>query len=85
MTEAGGGPVIDKPELGYGGSTYPELLEKAGISWKIYQDVGDGLDATDFWGWTGNAYIGNYGDNSLLYFFLCSFGSPVAPSTRGAH
>jgi phospholipase C len=66
---SGGGPVIDNAELGYGWSTYPELLSKAGVSWKVYQDVGDGLDAADYWGWTGNAYIGNYGDNSLLYFF----------------
>jgi len=47
----------------------PELLEKAGVSWKIYQDIGEGLDAAGFWGWTGDKpYIGNYGDNSLLYF-----------------
>ena len=66
---SGGGPVIDNAEAGYGWSTYPERLESAGVSWKIYQDVGDGLDAADYWGWTGDAYIGNYGDNSLLYFF----------------
>ena len=27
------------------------------------------FDAAHFWGWGSNAYIGNYGDNSLLYFF----------------
>ncbi|MGC2036492.1 alkaline phosphatase family protein, partial [Paraburkholderia caledonica] len=64
----GGGPVIDNSELGYGWSTYPEVLQNAGISWKIYQDIGTGLDAKGSWGWTQNAYIGNYGDNSLLYF-----------------
>jgi phospholipase C len=64
----GGGPVIDNAELGYSWTTYPERLEQAGISWKIYQDVGDGLDAAGHWGWTSDAYIGNYGDNSLLYF-----------------
>jgi len=64
----GGGPVIDNAEAGYGWSTYPERLQRNGISWKIYQDVGDGLDAGGYWGWTGDAYIGNYGDNSLLYF-----------------
>jgi phospholipase C len=64
-----GGPVIDNAEAGYDWSTYPELLESAGVSWKIYQDIGHGLDASGFWGWTeDNAYIGNYGDNSLLYF-----------------
>lgn len=65
---AGGGPVVDNAEAGYDWRTYPELLEKAGMSWKIYQDVGVGLDAAGFWGWTEDPYIGNYGDNSLLYF-----------------
>ena len=64
----GGGPVINNAELGYDWSTYPERLERAGISWKIYQDSGVGLDQAGFWGWTEDAYIGNYGDNSLLYF-----------------
>ncbi|RKP46530.1 phosphocholine-specific phospholipase C [Trinickia fusca] len=65
---SGGGPVIDNAEAGYSWSTYPEVLQAAGISWKIYQDVGNGLDAKGAWGWTQDAYIGNYGDNSLLYF-----------------
>ncbi|MFI5975516.1 phosphocholine-specific phospholipase C [Streptomyces sp. NPDC051452] len=64
----GGGPVLGNDEAGYGWTTYPERLEQAGVSWKIYQDVGDGLDANGSWGWIGDAYRGNYGDNSLLYF-----------------
>ncbi|WP_328352062.1 phospholipase C, phosphocholine-specific [Streptomyces sp. NBC_00445] len=64
----GGGPVLGNDELGYGWTTYPERLEQAGISWKIYQDIGDGLDAAGSWGWIQDAYRGNYGDNSLLYF-----------------
>ncbi|MQY33541.1 Non-hemolytic phospholipase C [Streptomyces sp. RB17] len=64
----GGGPVLGNDEKGYGWTTYPERLEKAGVSWKIYQDVGDGLDANGGWGWIDDAYRGNYGDNSLLYF-----------------
>ncbi|NEA64890.1 phospholipase C, phosphocholine-specific [Streptomyces sp. SID12488] len=64
----GGGPVLGNDEVGYSWTTYPERLEKAGVSWKIYQDVGDGLDAAGSWGWISDAYRGNYGDNSLLYF-----------------
>ncbi|WP_371103048.1 phosphocholine-specific phospholipase C [Streptomyces sp. PU_AKi4] len=64
----GGGPVLGNDELGYDWTTYPERLEEAGISWRIYQDVGDGLDAAGHWGWIPDAYRGNYGDNSLLYF-----------------
>jgi phospholipase C len=64
----GGGPVVDNAEAGYDWSTFPERLQAAGVSWKVYQDAGAGLDAAHFWGWGDNAYIGNYGDNSLLYF-----------------
>jgi phospholipase C len=75
----GGGPVITNDELGYSWTTYPERLEKAGVSWKIYQDVGDGLDAAGSWGWTSDAYVGNYGDNSLLYFNQYRDATPGNP------
>jgi phospholipase C len=75
----GGGPVINNAEAGYDWSTYPERLEQAGISWKIYQDSGVGLDAAGFWGWTSDAYIGNYGDNSLLYFHQYQNALPGSP------
>jgi phospholipase C len=73
------GPVIDNAEAGYNWQTYPERLEAAGVSWKIYQDSGAGLDAAGFWGWTGDAYIGNYGDNSLLYFHQYQNAAPGSP------
>jgi len=75
----GGGPVISNAEEGYDWSTYPERLERAGISWKIYQDIGVGLDAAGFWGWTVDPYIGNYGDNSLLYFHQYQNARPGEP------
>jgi len=77
---AGGGPVITNAEAGYDWSTFPERLERAGISWKVYQDVGVGLTAAGFWGWTGDQpYIGNYGDNSLLYFHQYQNALPGNP------
>jgi phospholipase C len=79
-----GGPVLDNAEAGYDWSTYPELLQKAGITWKVYQDVGTGLDAADYWGWTSDAYIGNYGDNSLLYFHQYQNAAPGSPLYTGA-
>ncbi len=33
----GGGPVIDNSEPGFTWTTYPERLEAAGVSWKVYQ------------------------------------------------
>jgi phospholipase C len=76
---AAGGPVITNAEVGYDWSTYPERLERNGITWKVYQDVGTGLDAADFWGWTGDPYIGNFGDNSLLYFHQYQNALPGTP------
>jgi phospholipase C len=80
----GGGPVIANDEIGYWWQTYPERLQAAGISWKIYQDSGDGLDAADSWGWTNDAYIGNYGDNSLLYFLNYQNAKPGSPLYQAA-
>ena len=77
---AGGGPVITNAEAGYDWSTFPERMEQAGISWKVYQDIGVGLTAAGFWGWTGDKpYIGNYGDNSLLYFHQYQNAAPGTP------
>ena len=80
----GGGPVLNNAEVGYDWSTYPERMVKAGISWKVYQDAGAGLDGPDFWGWGPNAYIGNYGDNSLLYFHQYQNAAPGSPLYEGA-
>ncbi|WP_426505037.1 phosphocholine-specific phospholipase C [Dactylosporangium sp. McL0621] len=81
-----GGPVITNAEAGYDWSTYPERLERAGVSWKVYQDVGLGLTAEGYWGWTSDPFIGNYGDNSLLYFHQyqnAAPGSPLAKAKQG--
>ena len=81
---SGGGPVIANDEIGYSWTTYPERLQAAGISWKIYQDVGAGLDAAHFWGWGPDPYIGNFGDNSLLYFSQYQNAAPGSPLYDGA-
>lgn len=80
---AGGGPVLDNAQAGYGWSTYPERLTRNGISWKIYQDVGAGLDAEHRWGW-GEPYVGNYGDNSLLFFKAFQEAKPGSPLYEAA-
>jgi phospholipase C len=82
---SGGGPVISNAEAGYDWSTFPELMDQAGISWKVYQDIGEGLTAEGFWGWTGDKpYIGNYGDNSLLYFHQYQNALPGNPLADNA-
>lgn len=80
----GGGPVLANDELGYSWTTYPERLQNAGVTWKIYQDAGLGLDAEHYWGWTDDAFIGNYGDNAILYFTQYQNAQPGSPLYEGA-
>ena len=44
----------------------------------MYQDTGLGLDPDHFFGW-GPSYIGNYGDNTLLYFKQYNAATPGSP------
>jgi phospholipase C len=57
-------------------TTYPELLQKAGISWQVYtnHEVGDGGGAD---GW-----VGDYGDNPL-WFYQQYEDSENAPTKTG--
>jgi phospholipase C len=71
-----GGPVVNNDEQGYDWLTYPERLEAAGVSWKIYQDVGLGLTPAQFEGFTDNPFIGNFGDTSPLYFLQYQNAQP---------
>ena len=48
--------------------TFPEVLQTAGISWKIYQDLAGTTFAPDLGDGTGNSFAGNYTDNPILYF-----------------
>lgn len=77
------GPVVTNAEAGYNWRTYPERLGAAGISWKVYQDTGVGLTAAGSWGW-GTPYIGNYGDNALLYFTQYQNATPGSALFEGA-
>jgi phospholipase C len=71
-----GGPVVNNDEQGYNWLTYPERLEAAGVSWKIYQDIGLGLTTAEFEGFTANPFIGNFGDTSVLYFLQYQNAQP---------
>ncbi len=66
----GGGPAVDNldPAVPLDWTTYPERLTQAGVSWRIYQDVGRGMSAGNYWGLGRNPYMGNYGCNTLLFF-----------------
>jgi phospholipase C len=49
-------------------TTYPEVLQQAGISWKIYQDLAGSTFAGDFGGGGPSSFAGTYQDNMVLYF-----------------
>jgi phospholipase C len=60
LSSRGNGPGIEErpKKNGYGWTTYPERLERAGVSWQLYQGgTGDPGDPTD-----------NFTDNSLEFF-----------------
>jgi phospholipase C len=82
----GGGPALDnETAAGYSWHTFPERLQQAGITWKVYQDVGLGLDADSAWGEKNrDPYIGNYGDNVLVYFNQYRNSKPGSPLFEGA-
>jgi phospholipase C len=81
---SGGGPVVDNAEAGYSWITFPEILQDAGINWRVFQDVGTGLNAAGSWGDTSDAFIGNYGDNSLFYFDQYRNAAPSSPLYKRA-
>ncbi len=59
--------------------TFPEVLQAAGVSWKVYQDIAGAPFAPDFGDGTGNSFAGNYTDNSLLYFKQYESSAPGSP------
>ncbi len=80
----GNGPVVDDSTNGYGWTTFPERLQAAGVTWKVYQDIGDGLSPAESYGESSNPLIGNYGDNALLYFNQYINAVPGSPLYEAA-
>ncbi|MFT8480587.1 MAG: phospholipase C, phosphocholine-specific [Gluconobacter oxydans] len=81
----GHGPQLETDALVCDWPTYPERLEAAGISWKIYQDTGSGLTAENNWGDDPDRYIGNSANNTLLRFVkyqMAKAHEPLAQKAR---
>jgi phospholipase C len=77
--KAGGPEVGNGVVPGFNWTTYPERLQSAGVTWKVYQDKGGGLDAPP-WGLNIiKPYTGNFGDNALLYFKKYQNAAPGTP------
>ena len=61
--------------------TFPEALDAAGVSWKIYQDLA-GPPSAPFFGdgeGFGNSFTGNFGDATVLYFNQYATALPGTP------
>ena len=66
--------------------TFPEVLQAAGVSWKIYQDLA-GPPGPPFFGdgeGFGNAFTGNFADGTLLYFNQYGTAAPGSPLFENA-
>ena len=69
--------------------TLPEVLQAAGISWKVYQDLAGETFNPDFGGgsssaaWTSD-FVGNYTDNPLLYFKQYAESEKTSPLFQNA-
>jgi phospholipase C len=60
--------------------TFPERLQAAGVTWKVYQDLAGSMFNPDFGDGTSNSFAGNYTDNPVLYFnqyATSAAGSPL--------
>jgi phospholipase C len=78
----GAGPVTANGLVNgayYVWETLPELLQEAGVRWKIYQDIAGMPFKPDFGDGTSNAFAGNYTDNSMLYFNQYAIAAPGTP------
>jgi phospholipase C len=79
----GAGPVTDNdlsPDKAYFvWETLPELLQAAGVSWKIYQDLAGHIFSPDFGDGANNPFAGNFSDNPMLYFSRYKTALPGTP------
>ncbi len=72
-------PQLDNGGGGFTWLTYPERLQQAGVTWKVYQDLGEGLNAGNNWGRNSDPFVGNFGVNSLLQFSAFQRAVPGTP------
>jgi phospholipase C len=78
-----GGPIYgnEVPTEGYSWQTYPELLTKAGVSWKVYQEIDNyGMNVLEYFDQYQNAPV-----NSPLYQNAMRFYQPGQFEYDAAH
>src|SRR6202007_2122418 len=84
----GAGPVtsngLSVNNAYYVWKTFPETLQAAGVTWKIYQDIAGMPFSPDFGDGTANSFAGNFTDNSMLYFNQYATAAPNSPLFENA-
>ena len=84
----GSGPVtgngLGKNNAPWVWHTFPEVLQAAGVKWKIYQDLAGTTFAPDLGDGTANSFAGNFTDNSMLYFNQYSTAAQNSPLFQNA-
>ena len=65
-------------------NTFPEVLQAAGVSWKIYQDLAGQTFNPDFGDGTSNSFAGNFTDNPVLYFNQYATAAQSSPLFQNA-
>jgi len=64
--------------------TFPEVLQEAGVSWRIYQDLAGQTFKPDFGDGTSNSFAGTFTDNPVLYFNQYATAAPGSPLFQNA-
>ena len=79
----GSGPVtgngLGQDDSYYLWHSFPEVLQAAGVSWKIYQDLAGTTFAPDLGDGTSKSFAGNFTDNSVLYMNQYATAAPGTP------
>ena len=63
-------------------STFPEVLQAAGVSWKFYPDLVGQTFVPDFGNGglaSSNNFVGKFTDNPVLYFNQYATSTPISP------
>lgn len=64
--------------------TFPEVLQAAGVTWKIFQDLAGQTFKPDFGDGTSNSFAGTFTDNPVLYFNQYASAAPGSPLFQNA-
>jgi len=78
---------MEAPDKGYTWATYPERLQAAGVSWKVYQNMPDNFTDNSLAGFVNyrlaNIAMGNNGDGSPYIPYAPATHDAISPLCKG--